>query len=58
MLYKLLGFIVWRFVVGYIRLRLRGVSVSRRVAIAGGALALIAALVGARRRPASGQLTP
>ena len=58
MLYKLLGFIVWRFVVGYIRLRLRGVSASRRVAIAGGALALIAALVGARRRPGSGQLTP
>ena len=58
MLYKLLGFIVWRFVVGYIRLRLRGLSVGRRLAIAGGALAVVGALVGARRRPASGQLTP
>ena len=58
MLYKLLGFIVWRFVIGYIRLRLRGLSVGRRVAIAGGALAVLGALVGARRRPSSGQLTP
>jgi hypothetical protein len=58
MLYKLLGIIVWRLVVGYIRLRLRGLSVGRRLAIAGGALAVVGALVGARRRPSGGQLTP
>jgi hypothetical protein len=58
MLYKLLGFFVWRFVVGYVRLRLRGVSLGRRVAVGVGLLVLGAALAGARRRPASGQLTP
>jgi len=58
MLYKLLGFLVWRFVVGYVRLRLRGVGLGRRVAVGAGLFAIGAALAGARRRPASGQLTP
>jgi hypothetical protein len=58
MLYKLLGFFVWRFVVGYVRLRLRGVSMGRRIAVGIGLFVLGAALAGARRRPASGQLTP
>ena len=58
MLYKLLGFLVWRFVVGYIRLRLRGVSMRRRLLAGVGLVAIGAALAGARRRPAGGQLTP
>jgi hypothetical protein len=58
MLYKLLGFFVWRFLVGYVRLRLRGVSMGRRIAVGIGLFVLGAALAGARRRPASGQLTP
>ena len=58
MLYKLLGFLVWRFVVGYLRLRLGGVGIGRRVAVGVGLFVLGAALAGARRRPASGQLTP
>ena len=58
MLYKLLGFFVWRAVVGYVRLRLRGVSVRRRVLAGTGLVAIGAALAGARRRPSGGQLTP
>lgn len=56
--YKLLGFIVWRFLTGYVRWRLRALGTGRRLVIAGGALAVLAALAGATRRPTSGQLTP
>jgi hypothetical protein len=59
MAYKLLGFIVWRVATGYLRLRFRGLSTGRRAILAGGLLAVVAALAGgAKRRTSSGQLTP
>jgi hypothetical protein len=59
MLYKLLGFLVWRITTGYLRLRFRGLSAGRRAVLAGGLLAVVAALAGgAKRRTSSGQLTP
>jgi hypothetical protein len=39
-------------------LRLRGVTIGRRVAVGVGLFVLGAVLAGAKRRPASGQLTP
>jgi hypothetical protein len=56
--YKLLGFIVWRAAVWYLRRRVRGLGAGRRLVIAGGVLAVVAALAGAKRRTSSGQLTP
>jgi hypothetical protein len=59
MLYKLLGFLVWRIATGYLRLRVRGLGGGRRALLAGGLLAVVMALLGgAKRRSASGQLTP
>jgi len=58
MLYKLLGFIVWRIATGYLRLRIRGLGAGRRAVLAAGLLAVVTALVGAKRRTSSGQLTP
>jgi hypothetical protein len=59
MLYKLLGFVVWRILTGYLRLRFRGLGGGRRALLAAGLLAVVTALLGgAKRRSSSGQLTP
>jgi len=59
MLYKLLGFVVWRILTGYLRLRFRGLGGGRRALLAAGLLAVVTALLGgAKHRSSSGQLTP